>query len=76
MTISQSKALYKKLKVDGRFREKLLAADTMDECMEMVSLSGFDCSRDEVRTVINVFAERKGSEDSESFSLWGNRITG
>ncbi|NTU97110.1 MAG: Nif11-like leader peptide family natural product precursor [Chlorobiaceae bacterium] len=76
MTISQSKALYKKLKVDERFREKLLAAGTMDDCMEMVSASGFDCSKDEIRTVVEVFALQRNAESTDRFSLWGNRIIG
>lgn len=76
MTISQSKALFKKLKIDGRFRLRLLAADTMGEQMEIVAGEGFDCSKDEIRTVLAMFFDEREKDMYDNFSLWGNKIQG
>jgi predicted ribosomally synthesized peptide with nif11-like leader len=76
MTISQSKALFKKLKVDERFRNRLLAAESMAERMEIVSAQGFDCSKDEIKTVIELVAEQKRVDNYAHFTLWGNRVNG
>ncbi|NTW55791.1 MAG: hypothetical protein HGB20_01950 [Chlorobiaceae bacterium] len=76
MTISQSKLLYKKLKVDVKFREVILAAETMAECMELVAAHGLDCTKDEIKTVIEIFSEHESEKICNGFSLWGNRISG
>jgi predicted ribosomally synthesized peptide with nif11-like leader len=75
MTISQSKVLYKKLKVDVKFREALLSAETMAECVEIVAAHGLDCTKDEIKTVIGVFSDGYG-KIYNGFTLWGNRIYG
>jgi len=44
--------------------------------MEIVSAQGFDCSKDEIKTVIELVAEQKRADNYAHFTLWGNRVNG
>lgn len=76
MTIAQSKALFERLQADEIFRNRLLAADGMEKCMELIESCGFDCSTDEVQMALNKCATDITSDTCGNFTLWGNRIPG
>ncbi|WP_161936440.1 Nif11-like leader peptide family RiPP precursor [Chlorobium limicola] len=74
MTIAQSKALYERLQADEVFRNRVLAADGMEKCIELIESYGFNCSNDEVQMALNKYTTNTASDTSENFTLWGNRI--
>lgn len=76
MTIAQSKALFERLQADEIFRNRILAADGMEKCMELIESCGFDCSTDEVQMALNKCATNITSDTCGNFTLWGNRIPG
>jgi hypothetical protein len=76
MTIAQSKALFERLQADELFRNRVLAADGMEKCMELIKSCGFDCSTDEVQMALNKCATDITSDTCGNFTLWGNRIPG
>ncbi|WP_449258653.1 Nif11-like leader peptide family natural product precursor [Chlorobium limicola] len=76
MTIAQSKALFERLREDELFRNRILGADNLDECMKIVELNGYDCSTDEVQMALNKYTSDNTSDSCGNFTLWGNRIPG
>lgn len=76
MTIVQSKAFFERLQADESFRNSVLGAENMNECMRIVELNGFDCSTDEVRMTLDRLAAYESPDSCENFTLWGNRIPG
>jgi len=52
MTINQSKALFERLRRDDAFRSRLLSFENMGECMDLIEAGGFDCTKDELRIVL------------------------
>lgn len=55
MTIGQSKLLFEKLHEDEVFRDRILAAEGMLDCMEIIQEQGFDCSMYELRMTMDKF---------------------
>ncbi|MBO8092390.1 Nif11-like leader peptide family natural product precursor [Prosthecochloris sp. HL-130-GSB] len=55
MTIAQSKLLYEKLNNDEQFRDCMLAAGSMLECMSIIERHGFDCSMYELRMTVEKY---------------------
>ncbi|MBN1278154.1 MAG: Nif11-like leader peptide family natural product precursor [Chlorobiaceae bacterium] len=74
MTIAQSKALFERLQEDESFRDRILGADSLDECMTIIDLNGYNCSRDEVQMALNKYTAYQSSDSCGNFTLWGNRI--
>ena len=75
MNIADSEALLARLHTDEKFRDRVFAANTMAECMEIVGAKGFSCSAYELRIVMDKFIRENSTEHGSSFTLWGNKIT-
>lgn len=76
MTIAQSKALFERLQEDEPFRSRILGADNLAECMNIIELNGYNCSTDEVQMALNKYTADKTSDTCGNFTLWGKRIPG
>jgi len=62
MSIAQSKQLFERLKADERFRNEVITASSMMECMEIILSKGFDCTKDELRMVLDKYSEELSSD--------------
>ncbi len=76
MTTAEATALLESIQADKRFRDKIVAASTMAERMEIVGAKGFSCSAHELRTILNTVSDEKQEDTENNFTLWGNKISG
>ena len=72
MTIAQSKLLFETLHSDEPFRNRVLSASNMLECMIIIGSKGFDCSTYELRMTLDKYVKEKNPDVDSNFSLWGN----
>ncbi len=61
MCIAESKELFKRLKADKQFSNKVITAGSMMERMEIILSCGFDCTKDELQMVLEKYTEEVSS---------------
>jgi len=76
MTTAETTALLESIQANKKFRDKIVAASTMAERMEIIGAKGFSCSTNELRTILNTVIDEKPDDVENNFTLWGNKIPG
>jgi len=62
MCIAESKELFKRLKADKPFSNKVITTRNMMGRMEIILSSGFDCTKDELQMVMDKYTEGVSSD--------------
>ena len=74
MTIAQSKLLFETLHSDEPFRNRVLSANNMLECMVIIGSKGFDCSTYELRMTLDKFIKENDMDTENSVTVLSNII--
>jgi len=74
MTTEESNGLIEKLETDEVFRVRVLTANSIEECMEIVEAKSINCSAHELIDMLDSYIKKNAINTFWNRSIWGNKI--